>query len=140
VNSRRLLAAALTAFYALQATWTLYAGLDALLPVAEVAVQASADGCCASRCGCPDEVRARKACCCDPAAEAPVPSPGRFSAFEAARCLGVEAAMNQARTQPSMQAFPRLIQVPAVAVAAPLRIVFPVPPVEAVALDKVPLA
>jgi hypothetical protein len=141
--TRRSWIAALAVFYLLQASWVLYAGVDALLPVASTLVSPLSGkgvGCCADSCGCPEDARARKACCCDPkAADAPASAPGRFSAFEAARCAGVEAAMAQARTQPVLPLVPSLAFIPLVEVAPALPDLAPASPTDADALDKVPI-
>jgi hypothetical protein len=146
--ARRGQIAALALFYALQASWVLYAGVDALapmiaasaVPAPSVARPAGDPGCCAASCGCPTEARARKACCCDPkAAKAPVPASGRTSAIEAARCAGVEAAMAQARTQPVLPLVPSLAFIPLVEAAPALPDLAPASPTDADALDKVPI-
>lgn len=106
-HRRRLGVLAWGVLHLLQATWILHAGVDALLPAADaVAVAVSADACCARACGCPEEVRARKACCCLPTADAPAPA--RTSAFEIQRCRGVDAALAQAASQPALETFARL--------------------------------
>lgn len=100
--SRRLTTIVLAAFYLLQATWLLHAGVDLVLPRVRVAV-ASRDACCTNVCGCPQEARARNTCCCvqDGRREASrPPAPRPVSSIEEARCKGVEAALSQAFTQP----------------------------------------
>ncbi len=131
---RRALTLVLTLVFALQATWLLHAGVDALAPAA-AAVSAPSD-CCPRACGCPEEVRLRKGCCCSSGAEAQVPAGSR--AFEAQRCRGVEAAMLQALTQPALETFPRLRFVPS---AGTLRLVcvLPEPSVESSPPDKIPI-
>jgi len=100
---RRLATFALAAFYLLQATWLLHAGMDLLFPrIQKIAAAAGAD-CCTRTCGCPEEVRKNNACCCSkdaPEAEAKAPEPRPVSSIEEARCRGIEAAMSQAFTQP----------------------------------------
>ena len=132
--ARRFLTLALAAGFTLQATWLLHAGVDALAPVA-AALPAPGD-CCTRACGCPEEVRLRKGCCCASGTETGVPTGSR--AFEAQRCSGVEAAMLQALTQPAVEDFPRLLFVPA---AGTLRLVrvLPEPSVESTPPDKVPI-
>ena len=107
--SRRLTTFVLAAFYLLQGTWLLHAGMDLLLPAVRTAVAKASDGCCASACGCPEEVKRANGCCCNKsAAAAPVKS-GPISALEAARCKGVEEAMTQAFTQPVVSGFAVLV-------------------------------
>ena len=105
---RRSLTAVLTLFYLLQATWLLHAGVDLLMPrVVEVVVKT--EDCCTRRCGCPDEVQARKSCCCFPGKDAGAQAPAQkvpVSAIEEARCRGLEDAMAQASTQPKLCDFP----------------------------------
>jgi len=98
---RRLTTFLLAAFYLLQATWLLHAGADLLFPRVRV-VAATPDHCCTNRCGCPEEARARKACCCvEGATETARPAaPRPLSSIEEARCKGAEASMAQAFTQP----------------------------------------
>src|SRR5262245_5907544 len=103
--SRRLTTFVLAAFYLLQGTWLLHAGMDLLLPSVRQAVAAAGDGCCASACGCPEEVKRANGCCCNKSAPAKATKPVRPSALEAARCKGVEEAMTQAFTQPVVAAF-----------------------------------
>jgi len=109
--SRRLTTFVLAAFYLLQATWLLHAGMDLfLLPTVRTAAADSSDGCCASACGCPDEVKLANGCCCNkslPVPAAPKKSAPR-SALEEARCKGVQDAMTQAFTQPVTSAFATL--------------------------------
>lgn len=108
----RFVVAALAAFYALQASWALHGGFDALFPrVAAIVTPAS---CCASACGCPEEVVLRGDCCCGPAKKAVESRPVTASAFDVARCSGLELAMAQAVSLPSLAAFPRLDAPPAV--------------------------
>ena len=132
--ARRALTLVLTLCFALQATWLLHAGVDALGPVA--AALPAPTACCTRACGCPEEVRLRKGCCCASGAETQVPTGSR--AFEAQRCSGVEAAILHALTQPAVEAFPRLLFVPT---AETLRFVcvLPEPSVESTPPDKVPI-
>lgn len=99
---RRLATFALAAFYLLQATWLLHAGMDLLFPrIQKIAVAAGAD-CCTHTCGCPEEAKRNNSCCCIKGAEAKPATkaaPRPISSIEEARCRGVEAAMNQAFTQ-----------------------------------------
>lgn len=140
---RRLATFALAAFYLLQATWLLHAGMDLLFPrIAQVAVAAGAD-CCTSTCGCPEEAKRNNTCCCMKAAgPAPVakPAPRPVSSIEEARCRGVEAAMNQAFTQPVV-CLVAVVTLPVVAdaeVLLPEHIVRFIPAAET--LLKVPIA
>ncbi|HVE40378.1 MAG TPA: hypothetical protein VNM14_10850 [Planctomycetota bacterium] len=105
--SRRLTTLVLAAFYLLQATWLLHAGLDLLLPSVRQAAAAVTDSCCSNACGCPEEVKAQHGCCCVKHAAAQVPQSKRppVSAIEEARCKGLEDAMTQAFTQPVVCAF-----------------------------------
>ena len=48
---RRLTTFVLAAFYLLQATWLLHAGVDLVFPRIRVV---AADACCTNSCGCPD--------------------------------------------------------------------------------------
>lgn len=114
---RRLTTFVLAAFYLLQATWLLHAGVDLLFPKLVEVVAAPKDACCVRTCGCPEEVQKANACCCvkdAPPAEAshgkPAPAPAvseprPVSAIEMARCQGAEAAMIQAFSQPVICAF-----------------------------------
>jgi hypothetical protein len=87
---RRLATVVLALFYLLQATWLLQGGVDLLFPRTKIVKPGSTD-CCTSGCGCPEEAKARKRCCCysgkDAAATtAPVEVP--VSTLEEARCHG----------------------------------------------------
>lgn len=109
---RQLTTFVLAAFYLLQATWLLHAGVDLLFPKI-VEVIAAPVSCCARTCGCPEEVLKANACCCakeDPSLAAPEsrPVPLPVSAIEMARCQGAEAAMIQAFTQPVVSGFAHL--------------------------------
>ncbi len=139
---RRLTTCVLAAFYLLQATWLLHAGVDLVFPRIRVAL-ASPDACCTNACGCPEEVRARNACCCDKAPqeeEARPAAPRPVSSIEEARCKGIEAAMTQAFTQPVVSGI-AWISLPEVAVddllLPDLR---PCLPFSSDALEKVPIA
>jgi hypothetical protein len=137
---RRLATFVLAAFYVLQATWLLHAGVDFVFPRIQQ-LAAAPDACCARTCGCPEEARKQKTCCCakeTPSTATPAPKP--VSSIEEARCRGVEAAMAQAFTQP--------VVCGVAWVSLPVRIdafvAVPeqqpdLPPV-AVALEKVPIA
>jgi len=97
---RRLATFALATFYLLQATWLLHAGVDFVFPRLQK-LAAAPDACCARTCGCPEEAQKAKTCCCSKDLPAPTASaPRPISSIEEARCKGVEAAMNQAFTQP----------------------------------------
>src|SRR5688572_884828 len=100
--SRRLTTFVLAAFYLLQATWLLHAGIDLLLPTVREVAATVAEDCCSSACGCPEDVKASMGCCCikDTAVGTPAKKPAQRRAIEEARCKGVEAAMTQAFTQP----------------------------------------
>jgi len=106
---RRLTTIVLAAFYLLQATWLLHAGMDLLLPSVREAVAVANDGCCASACGCPDEVKLKNGCCCNKSAPVKTAKPAKRSALEAARCKGAEEAMTQAFTQPVVAAFAAIV-------------------------------
>ena len=96
----RLATIALATFYLLQATWLLHAGVDFVFPRLQK-LASSPDACCTRTCGCPEEAQRTKTCCCSKDLPAPVASaPQPLSSIEEARCKGVEAAMNQAFTQP----------------------------------------
>ncbi|HZE97473.1 MAG TPA: hypothetical protein VE981_10640 [Planctomycetota bacterium] len=131
----------LAAFYLLQATWLLHAGVDLLFPRVQQMI-AGADACCARRCGCPEEAQQRKTCCC--AKESPGPDqtavPRPASSIEEARCRGVEAAMAQAFTQPVVCSVAE-INLPTLAFDADITPEhLPLNPPFAVALEKVPIA
>lgn len=86
---RRAAALVLGLLYLLQAAWLLEGGADLLFPRTTI-VQPGSTACCTNGCGCPEEAKQRKSCCCFPdkdmAAEAPVEVP--VSALEEARCHG----------------------------------------------------
>lgn len=136
---RRLTTFVLAAFYLLQATWLLHAGMDLLLPTVRVAAAATSDSCCSSACGCPDEVKLVKGCCCDKSAPVPPKKSAPRSAIEEARCRGVEEAMTQAFTQPVVCAFAALV--PPVVQSSDTQLpeasprILPIP----TSLDKVPI-
>lgn len=138
--SRRLTTFVLATSYLLQATWLLHAGMDLILPDVREAVAAAGDGCCASACGCPDEVKLASGCCCNASASLPqAPKSAPRTAFEELRCKGVEAAMTQAFSQPVVSAF---ATIPA-PVESSTAVVLPdfrhsVEPVDT-AIDKVPI-
>jgi hypothetical protein len=96
----------LTAFYLLQSTWLLHAGFDALCP--RVAAVLTPDSCCAAACGCPEDVRLRGDCCCEKSEKPASPKTVRGSAFDVARCSGLETAMAQVVALPALDAFPRV--------------------------------
>ena len=96
----------LAAYYLLQATWLLHSGMDLFLPVVRQAVAASMDSCCNTACGCPEDVKRVKGCCCDKSAPAQAARKSApRSTIEEARCKGMEQAMSQAFTQPVVSAF-----------------------------------
>lgn len=143
--SKRLTTGVLAAFYLLQATWLLHAGMDLLLPKAREAAAAVADSCCNKTCGCPEEVKVVSGCCCGgakttPAAQAPASRKAPVSVLEAARCKGAEEAMTQAFTQPVVCGFAVL----GVAVLESSPVAVPelrtVPLFTSTSLDKVPIA
>ena len=139
---RRLTTFVLTAFYLLQATWMLHAGVDLLLPRVRV-VLARADACCTNACGCPEEARARDACCCvkgatPETAHPKVPRP--VSSIEESRCKGVEAALAQAFTQPVVCGVARISLPQAATVDVVIPELHPFLPFDSDALDKVPIA
>jgi hypothetical protein len=104
--SRRLTTFVLAAFYLLQATWLLHAGMDLLLPPVRQAV-AAAGSCCTNACGCPQDAKSANDCCCVKHAktQAPQKKSSRPSALEQARCKGIDDAMTQAFTQPVVCCF-----------------------------------
>jgi hypothetical protein len=139
---RRLTTFVLAAFYLLQATWMLHAGVDLLLPRVRV-VLARAEACCTNACGCPEEARARDACCCvkgatPETAHPKVPRP--VSSIEESRCKGVEAAMTQAFTQPVVCGISWISLPEAADSAVVIPELHPVFPSDSDALDKVPIA
>ena len=134
---KRAIVTVLVLFYALQSTWLLHAGFDAVFP--RVAVLVTPDACCAAACGCPEDVRQRGGCCCGPEAkQAPVKTT-RASAFDVARCSGLELAMAQAVSHPAIDAFPRVDPAPALETAVRLPDVTPDVDPRVLNLDKVPL-
>jgi hypothetical protein len=138
---RRLTTFVLAAFYLLQATWLLHAGVDLVFPRIRVAIS-SPDACCTNACGCPEEARARNACCCVKGGKeaAHQTSPRPVSSIEEARCKGIEAAMTQAFTQPVVCGF-AWISLPEIAgddVILPE--LHPAISPASEALDKVPIA
>ena len=140
--SRRLTTFVLAAFYLLQATWLLHAGVDLLLPTVRGAVATVGDSCCTNACGCPEDVKASMGCCCvkTAPAEAPAKKPATRSAIEEARCRGVEAAMTQAFTQPVVCAF-AILGAPVLDVSPVLLLnLQPSLPNPGTPLDKVPIA
>jgi len=138
--NRRLTTFVLAAFYLLQGTWLLHAGMDLLLPTVRSAVAATSDGCCASACGCPEEVKRAHGCCCNKSVPVEASKPAKRSALEAARCKGAEEAMTQAFTQPVVSGF--AVPVPTVLESTTVRIPEHDPqfPLRTTALEKVPIA
>ena len=140
--SRRLTTFVLAAFYLLQATWLLHAGVDLLLPSVRQIAVAVTDSCCSNACGCPEEVKAAQGCCCvkHAATQGPAKKPAQRSAIEEARCKGVEEAMTQAFTQPVLCAF-ATIGLP-VLDRSSILLTHPQPllPYSSSSLEKVPIA
>lgn len=140
---RRLTTFVLAAFYLLQATWLLHAGMDLLLPTVRETAAAAGDSCCNNACGCPEDVKSVYGCCCAPekkTTEAPAKKPSTPSFLEAARCKGVEAALTQAFTQPVVCAFAFLAPAPAGFSPVSFPEAHPVLPPSGLATDKVPIA
>lgn len=139
---RRLATSVLAAFYLLQGTWLLHAGMDLLLPSVRQAVAAATDSCCSAACGCPEDVKAVYGCCCSSGkiAQPPAHKPGKISFLEAARCKGVEAAMTQAFTQPVVCCFAALPPAPTDATLVSIPESRPFRSFSSLALDKVPIA
>lgn len=139
--SRRLTTFVLAAFYLLQATWLLHAGMDLLLPSVRQTVAAASDSCCSSACGCPEDVKSVYGCCCAPekAATTPGKKASTPSFLEAARCKGVEAAMTQAFTQSVVCGFAHLAA--PVADSSPVKLLefSPVLTPASATIDKVPI-
>jgi hypothetical protein len=138
--SRRLTTFVLAAFYLLQATWLLHAGVDLLLPTVREAASTVADSCCSNACGCPEEVKAVQGCCCIKTDEAPQHPTSRHSAIEEARCKGVEQAMAQALTQPVVCGFAAVVRPVVAASSLSLPDIRPSIPHFGTSLDKVPIA
>ena len=138
--SRRLTTFVLAAFYLLQATWLLHAGIDLVMPSVRVAAASLSDSCCTNACGCPEEVKAAHGCCCMKSDAGPKKKPAQRSAIEEARCKGVEQAMTQALTQPVVCGF-AAIGGPILA-ASSVSLLHPRPPLPefGTSLDKVPIA
>ena len=140
--SRRLTTFVLAAFYLLQATWLLHAGVDLLLPPVREAVAAISDACCSSACGCPEDLKAAHGCCCMKHADAPA-APKKSaprSAIEEARCKGVEQAMTQALTQPVVCAFASVGRPPLENFPMTISDVQPHLVYRSIRLEKVPIA
>jgi hypothetical protein len=137
---RRLATSVLAAFYLLQGTWLLHAGMDLLLPSVRQAVAAATDSCCSAACGCPEDVKSVYGCCCSKGTVAPVPKPAKTSFLEAARCKGVQDAMTQALTQPVVCGFAALAPAPVDATLISIPDSQPFHPLSSLALDKVPIA
>ncbi|MBV8880475.1 MAG: hypothetical protein JO332_10955 [Planctomycetaceae bacterium] len=137
---RRLTTGVLAAFYLLQATWLLHAGVDVLFPRIQQLVS-TPDACCARACGCPEEAQKAHACCCAKDQPAPVASaPAPISSIEEARCKGVEAAMAQAFTQPVVCSVLSLTLPVVVVARIRLPELQPFQPPSSLADDKVPIA
>ena len=139
---RRLITVVLAAFYLMQATWLLHAGVDLLFPRLQQAI-ATPDACCARSCGCPEEAQRNRTCCCskDAPSESPTAAaPQPISSIEEARCKGVESALAQALTQPVVCSV-AWVSLPARVVSL-LLLTDPSPslPPRAAALEKVPIA
>jgi hypothetical protein len=136
--SRRLTTFVLASFHLLQGTWLLHAGMDLLLPSVRQAV--AKDGCCASACGCPEEVKRANGCCCNKSAPVAAAKPAKRSALEAARCRGAEEAMTQSFTQPVVAGFAVL---PASVPESSETVVLELKPFllpDSTSLEKVPIA
>lgn len=107
--NRRWATIILAGFYLLQSTWLLHAGVDLLFPRVRPAATASSS-CCNSGCGCSEEQKAARDCCCmkhtkaEPASKPAQPS----SSIEEAKCKGVQDALSQALTQPAVCTFAHL--------------------------------
>jgi len=139
---RRLTTFVLAAFYLLQATWLLHAGMDLLLPTARQAAAVASESCCNSACGCPEDVKSVYGCCCasgKAAAAAPVQPPKAPSFLEAARCKGAEAAMTQAFTQPVVCGFATLVAPVVESTSVSLPESLPDLDAPGTSLDKVPI-
>ena len=139
--SRRTTTIVLAGFYLLQSTWLLHAGVDLLFPRVRTAVTTS-ESCCTSACGCPDESKAARDCCCVKHTQArhEARDAKPVSSIEEARCKGVQDALSQALTQPAVCSFARLVA--PIAVGSEHSIVTPHPSSTSVAdpLEKVPIA
>lgn len=132
--------------YLLQATWLLEGGVDLLFPRFQE-VQSTGSSCCRSACGCPEDVKARKSCCCVPSpktsgesrAAEEVPRRVPVSALEEARCKGVQEAFLQLFSQPALPA--PIGRIPEVGVSRPYTISEVRPEFKSFisVLDKVPL-
>ena len=137
---RRLTTFVLAAFYLLQATWLLHAGMDLLLPSVRTAVASASDSCCASACGCPEEVKRANGCCCNKTAPVRPQKPAPRSAFEEARCKGVQEAMTQAFTQPVVSGFAALVPPIGESSEIPIPDIDPFVPLCGTSVEKVPIA
>jgi hypothetical protein len=136
---RRLTTFVLAAFYLLQGTYLLHAGMDLLLPSVREVVAEADDGCCASACGCPDEVKLANGCCCNKSAPVKAEKPAQRSALEAARCKGAEEAMTQAFTQPVVSGFAALLPPVVESTDTALPEQHPILELTPTLLDKVPI-
>jgi len=140
--SRRLTTLILAVFYLLQATWLLHAGMDLLLPKAREIAASLSDSCCSGDCGCPEDAKAARTCCCvkRAATEEALKKAAPRSTIEEARCKGIDEAMSQAFTQPVVCAF-AMIGIPVLdRTFVPLTPPQPLLPYASTALDKVPIA
>lgn len=139
--TRRLTTFVLAAFYLLQATWLLHAGVDLLLPKVREAVATVVDSCCTNACGCPEEVRLAQGCCCmkSDVVQPPAKKNRPVSAIEEARCKGLQDAMSQALTQPVVCGFASFLAPSVESSPTSIPDVHPFFPPSGDAADKVPI-
>ena len=139
--SRRLTTCVLAAFYLLQATWLLHAGMDLLFPKSSTSQAASA-AVCTDACGCPKETKALKDCCCakHSATQSAPMTPRPASSIEEAKCKGIEDAWTQAFTQPAVCSFARIGAPIAVSSELPVACLTPSVLFTTSSLEKVPIS
>jgi hypothetical protein len=136
---RRVATIVLGLAYLLQASWLLQGGADLLFPRTQV-VKAGAATCCNSGCGCPEEAKERKSCCCFPQKETSetrkaVP----VSSFEEERCRGGGGAGTDLVSLPALAGPTMPLPIPSISIVfeAPTPAPVQSPPSEPP--DKVPL-
>ena len=139
--SRRLTTIVLAAFYLLQSTWLLHAGMDLLFPRIATSQAASA-AVCTDACGCPKETKALKDCCCakHSATQGAPMTPIPASSIEEAKCKGSEEVLRQAFTQPAVCSFARIGAPIAVFSELPVTCLQPFFSFTMSSLEKVPIA
>lgn len=137
---RRVAALVLGIAYVLQASWLLQGGADLLFPRTTV-LRAGATSCCTSGCGCPEEAKQRKSCCCFPdgapsgAEERTLP----VSSFEEERCRGGGGASAELVSLPALAGPTLPVLIPDVSRLFDAPTPAPAPPPVSEPPDKVPI-